>query len=150
MFQQQMSLSQKKLLPIKKRVIPFLLDCMNTLNRFANLQNYQKNIKNKMQRSISRIISLYIGCVKTTGGDADGACCSFPFRWKNKVYDDCKLSGDGQKSWCGTTYEPDKWGYCDDKAPSWREGKTVVSINYDPGKLLHIAIGESKYKANVC
>ena len=56
-------------------------------------------------------ISLLVG---TFGGNAGGANCVFPFRYKGKMYSDC-TKANHNKLWCATTpnYDKDKkWGNC--------------------------------------
>ena len=50
----------------------------------------------------------------TTGGNAKGAFCQFPFRYKGRAYYECTRR-DNRKSWCSTTpdYDTDQtWGVC--------------------------------------
>ncbi|XP_068731030.1 uncharacterized protein [Montipora capricornis] len=50
----------------------------------------------------------------TTGGNAQGACCNFPFIYKGAVYWTCTTK-DSIKHWCSTTKEfevGNKWGFC--------------------------------------
>lgn len=56
----------------------------------------------------------------TTGGNADGADCYFPFKYRGKVYSECTDVAHTQL-WCATTdnYRRDrKWGNCTRKGPS--------------------------------
>ena len=50
----------------------------------------------------------------TSGGNANGAMCVFPFRYQGVTFYECTLIG-GQSLWCATTsdYDADQlWGYC--------------------------------------
>ena len=50
----------------------------------------------------------------TTGGNAQGAFCQFPFRYKGRAYYEC-IRVDNKKPWCSTTadYDTEKlWGVC--------------------------------------
>ena len=50
----------------------------------------------------------------TVGGNANGACCVFPFIYKDTLYDKCTRH-DHTKQWCSTTsnYDLDgEWGNC--------------------------------------
>ena len=52
--------------------------------------------------------------VDTYGGNAKGACCHFPFKYKGKLYNSCTTGKDGHR-WCGTTPDHDrdgKFGIC--------------------------------------
>ncbi|XP_028648308.1 uncharacterized protein LOC114644336 [Erpetoichthys calabaricus] len=53
---------------------------------------------------------------RTTGGNANGAPCAFPFTYKGKPYKHCITYDENrQLPWCSTTrnYDEDKlWGYC--------------------------------------
>ena len=54
------------------------------------------------------------GAISTTGGNANGAKCTFPFQYKGKQYSAC-TTADHNKLWCATTsnYDADaKWGDC--------------------------------------
>jgi len=49
------------------------------------------------------------------GGTSDGACCKFPFTYKNIQYHACTTNGFGTTLWCATTnnFSKDKlWGKC--------------------------------------
>jgi len=51
---------------------------------------------------------------KTLGGNANGSCCAFPFKWKNSLHYSC-IKTEGYGHWCGTTHDYDKdgsWGNC--------------------------------------
>ena len=56
--------------------------------------------------------------VKTTGGNANGAACVFPFRYKNIVHHECTYEnhpGFDNKKWCCTNSDCDAsfvWGDC--------------------------------------
>lgn len=54
------------------------------------------------------------GPVSTSGGNAGGANCVFPFKYHGKIYHSCKaFNGD---HWCSTTadyHKEKKWGFCD-------------------------------------
>ncbi|XP_047128245.1 MAM and LDL-receptor class A domain-containing protein 1 isoform X1 [Hydra vulgaris] len=54
--------------------------------------------------------------VKTTGGNANGAPCVFPYKFKNKMYTKCITQNTfPPKPWCATVPDYDKsntWGYC--------------------------------------
>ncbi|XP_065653523.1 lysyl oxidase homolog 2A-like isoform X1 [Hydra vulgaris] len=57
------------------------------------------------------------GCERMShGGTGDGACCKFPFVYKNKQYNHCTTDGFKENVlWCATTsnYDKDKlWGLC--------------------------------------
>lgn len=58
-----------------------------------------------------------LGCkdsVPTIGGNADGACCTFPYIYKGVAYWTC-TNKNASKEWCSVTevFEIDrKWGYC--------------------------------------
>ena len=54
--------------------------------------------------------------MKTTGGNGGGACCNFPFVYKEITYHDCIKMGPN-KSWCGTTIDVSRWGECVPKVP---------------------------------
>merc|ERR1712062_294601 len=50
-------------------------------------------------------------CVRTSGGDANGACCHFPFTADGMQWNSCK--GSGANAWCWTTPDSSsspKWG----------------------------------------
>ena len=50
----------------------------------------------------------------TTGGNADGASCQFPFIYKESLYYQC-VSLDHKRPWCATSYNFDQdeiWGNC--------------------------------------
>ena len=50
----------------------------------------------------------------TTGGNAKGAFCQFPFQYEGKAYYECTRR-DNRKPWCATTadYDTDQlWGVC--------------------------------------
>ena len=49
--------------------------------------------------------------MRTFGGNANGGCCIFPFKYKGNEYNDCIML-DNDELWCGTTYETSKWGTC--------------------------------------
>lgn len=52
--------------------------------------------------------------VSTVGGNAQGACCNFPFIYQGAVYWAC-TDQDAVKKWCSTTkvFEIEKkWGFC--------------------------------------
>ena len=52
--------------------------------------------------------------VTTVGGNAQGACCMFPFIYKGVAYWTCTAQNASRK-WCSVTkvYELErKWGYC--------------------------------------
>lgn len=52
--------------------------------------------------------------IRSIGGNSNQACCVFPFKFKNKIYNTCTKSG-FSKFWCSTTSSYDKnklWGYC--------------------------------------
>eukprot|EP00795_Rhopilema_esculentum_P012586 gene12586-3287_t len=69
--------------------------------------------KNKSWRST------FIKRVGTFGGNAGGAKCVFPFRYKGKMYSAC-TKVNHNKPWCATTanYDKDrKWGNCKTIAP---------------------------------
>ena len=54
------------------------------------------------------------GAISTTGGNANGANCTFPFQYKGKQYSACTRA-DHTKLWCATTSNyaaDDKWGDC--------------------------------------
>ena len=60
------------------------------------------------------IINCYFGLVGTFGGNARGANCVFPFKYKGKMYNKC-TKVNHNKLWCSTTadYDKDKkWGNC--------------------------------------
>ena len=63
------------------------------------------------QRDLSRVVF----CLDfTTGGNARGARCHFPFMYRAKFYNSC-MYGNATNLWCATTnsYDADKkWGYC--------------------------------------
>ncbi|XP_071348972.1 macrophage mannose receptor 1-like [Trachinotus anak] len=51
----------------------------------------------------------------TTGGNAYGRTCMFPFLYKNKWYSDCTTFDSSEnRLWCAveTKYEHELWGYC--------------------------------------
>lgn len=60
---------------------------------------------------------LSVGCtdgIATTGGNANGACCHFPFIYKGLVYWKC-TSRDAETNWCSVSkvFEIEKkWGFC--------------------------------------
>uniref|UniRef100_A0AAY4A822 Fibronectin type-II domain-containing protein n=1 Tax=Denticeps clupeoides TaxID=299321 RepID=A0AAY4A822_9TELE len=57
---------------------------------------------------------LWGDCKPTTGGNANGAPCLFPFQYKENLYTSCTYSGH-DTLWCATTanYDRDKlWGDC--------------------------------------
>lgn len=65
---------------------------------------------------------MFLGCHVTHGGNADGACCHFPFIYRDIVYDRCTKSGRDNKIWCATTVDYNRdhqWGYCQGKAGSY-------------------------------
>ena len=50
----------------------------------------------------------------TTGGNAKGAFCQFPYRYKGRAYYECTRR-DNRKLWCSTTADYDNdllWGVC--------------------------------------
>jgi len=52
--------------------------------------------------------------VDTHGGNSNGDCCVFPFKFNGKLYHSCTTDGLKQK-WCSTTYSfsrDKKWGLC--------------------------------------
>merc|ERR1712054_33864 len=49
-------------------------------------------------------------CSTTTGGNAAGAGCAFPFTYQGKTHDKCTGAG-SSKRWCYTT-KPGMWGEC--------------------------------------
>jgi len=51
------------------------------------------------------------GCTATTGGNAGGACCSFPFKRGGVSYTSCAMEGH-HRPWCYTDKEKSKWGNC--------------------------------------
>ena len=61
-------------------------------------------------------LSFLGGCkVKSSGGNANQACCVFPFRYKGKSYHSCTTLNYNNRPWCSTTsnYDTDKkWGKC--------------------------------------
>lgn len=51
---------------------------------------------------------------KTNGGNADGACCIFPFKYYGEWYYQC-IRSHWDTLWCSTTSDFDtdkKWGNC--------------------------------------
>ena len=54
--------------------------------------------------------------LRTCGGDADGASCSFPFVFKGLDFYEPTVSG-AERPWCYTA-KPEKWGYTDCCAPT--------------------------------
>ncbi len=51
---------------------------------------------------------------ETTGGNAIGAKCVFPFKYQRTIYSECTLN-DHHEYWCATTTDFDvdkKWGEC--------------------------------------
>ena len=51
----------------------------------------------------------------TSGGNANGATCQFPFIYKDVLYYQCTGADHKGKQWCATTYNYDldeKWGNC--------------------------------------
>ena len=60
----------------------------------------------------------------TTGGNANGAMCTFPFTYKSVTYYQC-ISIDNDQLWCATTanYDRDQdWGNC--------HGRFLYSLKY--------------------
>jgi len=54
-------------------------------------------------------------CPPTTDGNANGACCVFPFIYQGTTYNSCIGTNNGGTQWCATTanYDTDtKWGNC--------------------------------------
>lgn len=49
--------------------------------------------------------------IPTTGGNANGACCFFPFYYNGVRYNTC-ASEDHDKDWCYTDANRSKWGEC--------------------------------------
>ena len=81
------------------------------------------------------ILLLYIAdpnkpCLtKTLGGNANGSCCAFPFKWKNSLHYSC-IKTEGYGHWCGTTHDYDKdgsWGNC--------IGEYTISLNVSEFKV---------------
>jgi len=64
-------------------------------------------------------------CGSTTGGDAEGAACSFPFTHDGQQYTSCTYAGHGEP-WCKTA--AGTWGECSTEcaagvdAPKWDDG----------------------------
>ena len=59
-----------------------------------------------------------LGCHVTHDGNAGGACCHFPFVYRDSVYDRCTKSLRDNRIWCATTVDYDRdgqWGYCQGK-----------------------------------
>ena len=56
------------------------------------------------------------GCyIPTTGGNADGASCVFPFVYRGNTYQECTTINNQNTLWCSITtfYDVDKrWGNC--------------------------------------
>ena len=53
-------------------------------------------------------------CFLCYGGNSNGNCCHFPFKYGGKMYTTCTTQDD-TKPWCATTYDYDvdkQWGYC--------------------------------------
>lgn len=59
---------------------------------------------------------MFLLVMYTLLGNANGAACVFPFKFKDKWYADCTKDGSSDGwLWCGTTadYDTDKlFGYC--------------------------------------
>ncbi|XP_048582526.1 secretory phospholipase A2 receptor isoform X2 [Nematostella vectensis] len=54
------------------------------------------------------------GCLETVGGNSKGKCCSFPFIYKDTLYNHCTMK-DSPALWCATrlSYDTHKeWGFC--------------------------------------
>lgn len=57
------------------------------------------------------VICSFSECEKTE----DNQCCHFPYLHKDKEFNVCAKTADGDKFWCSLTYNYDKdqqWGYC--------------------------------------
>ncbi|XP_070783907.1 macrophage mannose receptor 1 [Enoplosus armatus] len=70
----------------------------------------------------------------TTGGNAFGATCQFPFKFMEKWYAECTKEGrsDGLL-WCATETDYDKtekWGFCPTKASSGWDTDPVTGVEY--------------------
>lgn len=77
-------------------------------------------------------------CFLCHGGNSNGNCCHFPFRYSGKMYTTCATQ-DETKPWCATTYNYDVdklWGYCG--------GEETSSVwNY---KLSHFATSSTYFQ----
>ena len=57
--------------------------------------------------------------VRTTGGTGGGACCVFPFVYKNKQRETC-IDFDHDRMWCYVDVLAQKWGNCEQGMESLR------------------------------
>ncbi len=70
---------------------------------------------------------LYFADIATTGGNANGAICAFPFTYNGLAYSAC-IPDPNRGDWCGTTpnYDRDlQWGICDTGSPISSTGNRV-------------------------
>ena len=75
----------------------------------------------------------------TTGGNANGGSCQFPFVYKETLYYQC-VSLDHKRPWCATTYNFDQdqtWGNC--------AGKLLIQLKES---LLHFIISAESHRTN--
>lgn len=88
----------------------------------VNKPNFHLPLDRKIP--LHRSLNLFLFClitlencesgVDTHGGNSNGHCCVFPFKFNGKLYHSCTTDGRAKK-WCSTTdnYSKDKkWGFC--------------------------------------
>jgi hypothetical protein len=86
----------------------------------ANNDNFVDNCK-----EVHKVLKVWYQCVntpvKTTGGNANGKNCVFPFKYNNADHYQCTYenhTGFNNTKWCCTTYDCDavyEWGECPGK-----------------------------------
>ena len=75
------------------------------------------------------------GC-QTVGGPDPGKSCIFPFKFQDKIYNECPFDPDDQsKTWCSTKVDSNgnhvvgqkKWGHCSASCPETDKKETYFS-----------------------
>ena len=73
---------------------------------------------------------------QTVGGPDPGKSCIFPFKFQDKIYNECPFDPDDQsKTWCSTKVDSNgnhvvgqkKWGHCSASCPETDKKETYFS-----------------------
>ena len=73
---------------------------------------------------------------QTVGGPDPGKSCIFPFKFQDKIYNECPFDPDDQsKTWCSTKVDSNgnhvvgqkKWGHCGASCPETDKKETYFS-----------------------